>query len=509
MPTFHRFSLYLVAIALILSSLARITQPMATGAGLSVAPVTGPVQLPYPHTPPPGGSYSPELSTSNVIAPRVARAIATTSPRISTTSLSTVPSRAASSQADHPVYVYHALMTSNSSLRTIAPFVNRIGTPTAWNAAANNPSIQPIIAVVDTGFDLDHADFAGRLLPGYDFIHNDTNPQAGRDNPAGAAVTHGTLTAGLAALMDPAARIMPVQALDDNGNGDTNTVASAMQYAIDHGASIISLSLGAGSDDVYLRNVINNAIGAGILVVAAAGNDGCNCMLYPAAYPEVLSVGASDGSNAVANFSSYGSNLDIMAPGTGFDVCSDEFDTSSPTTATTCAYDGTSLSTPIVAGTAALMLNQDPNVSPSDLIRFLVTTATKTTAMAGQNRTLREGYGIVNPYAALVAASLARPVGSFTNKAAVSLGSTDPLVSPELVSTCRGLPGATCTITLSGPGNATATLGSQVLDTEGSTLTAWNAATLGLTPGQWQLTASLMAFGQTSISPVYIITVSP
>ena len=415
-------------------------------------------------------------------------------------------------------YQYVALGgTPSGPLYSRETFLGRISAPTAWSNA-NASNVAPTIAVIDTGFALNHEDLVGRWdgtqgsdsWAGWDFVDGTNNPLAGKSNPNGAAVFHGTMTAGLAGLLNPNAKLMPLQALDDNGVGYTNTVAAAVTYAADNGANIISLSLGSSSDDPYLHQQIDYAISRGVLVVAAAGNSGCNCLSYPAAYPEVLSVGASTSSDARASFSSYGSNLDVLAPGTAGDVCSAFYTSSNATNAYSCGYSGTSFSTPLTSGLAALLLQQNPANSPLNLIAIITQTADKLPAMGGQNRTLTEGYGRIDAAQAVAAVNLAPPRGELLSRSVVSLSASNPITGPQMDSTCSGVPGATCDVTLTGPQSQIIDLGTQTLDSQyGGAEFIWNAATLGLVPGQWTITATTTAYGQTITSTSQAMTIDP
>lgn len=415
----------------------------------------------------------------------------------------------ATAEEPHPVYPYTALMNPSGTLYSMEPFWNRLSAPAGWNAI-NATNGAPVIAVIDTGFAMSHQDLQSRWTTArWDFIHNDGSPDAGQTNPNGASAFHGTMTAGLASLINPNVRLMPLQALDDDGSGNTNTVAAAVQYAVAHGANIISLSLGSTFDDTYLRQQIDAAIAQGVLVVAAAGNNGTSSMVYPAAYPEVLSVGADDASDNRASFSSYGTNLDVVAPGVAGDICSTVYLSTNTTSAYSCGYSGTSFATPMVAGLAGLLLNQDPGATPSDLMRFITQNADKTPSMGGADRSLQQGYGRIDIYRSVLAASLANPGGDLINKRSISLTSADPSTSPSMDTSCTGVAGSACTITLVGPSGQTISLGTKTLDGNGAAEFIWNAATTGLTPGVWQVKASLAAFGQTAIRQVDSISVSP
>lgn len=354
-------------------------------------------------------------------------------------------------RANSPDYPYSALPfstgTVSSSGSTEPWWLSKIHAP-----LTTTKSPGALIAVIDTGFALAHNGFADRwwkntaeigptisegpvpnctsrglLLDkscnnidndgdgypsdwrGWDFTSDDNSAQAGSTNPSGSAVGHGTFVAGLIASSltstsggaDTNARIMTLQALTDEGNGSTTTVADAILYAADHGAQIISLSLGTSSDDPYLHQAITYAIEKGSIIVAAAGNNGCDCMLFPANYPEVIAVGASTQSDILATFSSYGANLDLVAPGQ--DLCSTTWTSSNTTSAYACGGAGTSFSTPIIAGALARLL--EAGVQPQLADQYLDITADKVSSMGAAWRTLQYGTGRVNIQASITALS--------------------------------------------------------------------------------------------------------
>jgi hypothetical protein len=318
------------------------------------------------------------------------------------------------------------------------------------------------------------------------------------------------MTAGLAGLINPNAKLMPLQALDDNGSGTTDEVAAAVKYAADHGANIISLSLGSSVDDSYLHQQIDYAIGLGVTVVAAAGNNGCNCLSYPADYPEVISVGASTSTDTTASFSSYGSNLDVIAPGTSGDVCSTFYTSTNATSAYSCAYSGTSFSTPITAGMIALLIQQYPGLSPGTIQSIIEESADKTAAMGSSNFTLQQGYGRIDVAKALGLVTISSPEGELANKTSYSLSASTLAAGPIGDTTCIGAPASTCAITLTGPSNQTVSLGTETLDSSGGADFSWNAATLNLAVGTWTITATWTDNGQTTTSTYpQSITITP
>ncbi|HSH55209.1 MAG TPA: S8 family serine peptidase, partial [Candidatus Limnocylindrales bacterium] len=200
---------------------------------------------------------------------------------------------------------------------------------------------------------------------GWDFINYDNSVQAGELNPTGSGTTHGTLVAGVAAAtgnnakgiagVDWGTKIMPLQALDDDSYGDTRSVGRAINYAVKQGVDVISLSLGSDSPDPYVETAVQAATAAGILVLAASGNDGCDCISYPARYSEVIAVGALNTSSLPASFSSFGAGLDILAPGTS--ITTSTWSNTNPTSAYASGVSGTSFATPLAAGLATRLLS--------------------------------------------------------------------------------------------------------------------------------------------------------
>ena len=185
--------------------------------------------------------------------------------------------------------------------------------PQAWSRTTGDPAT--VVAVVDTGVDPSHADLAGRLAPGYDFVSEDSDP--GDDNG------HGTAVAGIVAAAGDnhigvagycwRCRVMPLKVLDANGGGFASDVAQAVVWATDHGARVINASLGGPLEDTSLAAAAQYAQSRGALLVAAAGNDSSSQLEYPAALPAVVSVGASNPSDALYSFSNQGAAL--AAPG--------------------------------------------------------------------------------------------------------------------------------------------------------------------------------------------------
>jgi subtilisin family serine protease len=262
-----------------------------------------------------------------------------------------------------------------------------------------------IVAVIDTGIRAQATDFAGTAFaPGIDVVNNDADPTD--DNGHGTHVAgtiaqttdNGIGCAGVA----PEATLLAIKALNAQGSGSNVTIAAGIREAVKRGARVINLSLGGGHS-LSLQSAVNDALAAGVVIVAAAGNGGGGSLLYPAAYPGVISVGAVGSNGQRASFSQYGSTLSISAPGVG--ILQQTF---SPSTGRYGygSWNGTSMATPHVAGTAALVMSVNAGLKPADVKGLLERTATDLGAVGRDSYT---GAGRVNAAAALKAAGGAVP----------------------------------------------------------------------------------------------------
>jgi len=253
-------------------------------------------------------------------------------------------------QAEPDYYVVAQQSTPNDPLYSQQWALPVMNVPDAWPLLPpDTPSIA--VAVIDSGICANHPDLAGRILPGYDFIQSDTTPQDEYGHGCGVAgviAANPNNSQGIAGVA-PNTRIMPLRVLDAQGSGTYSNVAAAMIYAADNGAQIINLSLGGASPSTTLENAVNYAVERGVLVVAAAGNTG-GSVIYPAAYADVVAVASVDQNLQRSSFSSYGPEVDLLAPGR--DIMTTRADgTYAPMT-------GTSFAAPQVAGIAALELAQ-------------------------------------------------------------------------------------------------------------------------------------------------------
>ncbi|HHZ64119.1 MAG TPA: DNRLRE domain-containing protein, partial [Flavobacteriales bacterium] len=266
--------------------------------------------------------------------------------------------------------------------------LTQIQAEAAWDITTGSSNI--VIAVVDDAVLLSHEDLAPVIwvnpgeVPGNSFDDdgngyiddingwdaadddNDPNPV----NPTNSSFSHGTHCAGIAgaatnnsigiASVSYNVKLMAVKTAI-NGSGTLPAAYLGVQYAIAANADIISMSWGGGAYSQTYQNLFNTAHGQGIVLIAAAGNSNTSIGFYPAAYNDVISVGATNSSDQKAGFSNYGSTIDVMAPGQDIWSCK---------AGSNSSYDylsGTSMACPLVSSLAALMLSWDPSLTPDDL----------------------------------------------------------------------------------------------------------------------------------------------
>ena len=240
--------------------------------------------------------------------------------------------------------------------------------PEAWNMSTGKAST--IIAIVDTGVDRTQPDLRGRVLKGWDFVNNDNNPRDDNGHGtavagvAAAAANDGVGIAGLCWHCD----ILPVKVLNAAGSGAHSNIAAGIIWATKHGADVINMSLAGPSQSNVVAAAVAYARNHGVVVVAAAGNEGSSRHFYPAADPGVISVGATNSSDRMYSWSNRGAWVKLSAPGCAL--------TGKPGPAWTW-WCGTSFATPVVAGIAALMKSLRPGMSRAAIERTLLSSTVK------------------------------------------------------------------------------------------------------------------------------------
>jgi subtilisin family serine protease len=285
-------------------------------------------------------------------------------------------------------------------------------------AAAKGGSSEVVVAIVDTGADLGHPDLKGKLVKGYNATGlsglfglgspKDDNGHGTHCAGTAAAITNnGVGVAGMAANC----KVMPVRVLAGAGSGSLLSVAKGITWAADHGADVISLSLGGAGTMEALGDAVAHALAKNVVVVAAMGNSGHdgNPISYPASYPGVIAVGATDADDKIAFFSSFNKYCSVSSPGVKIMSTSPTYDvwltknTGGKITKNYTYMSGTSMATPLVAGLCGLIRSVHPDLPPAQVKALLEKTAEKTPDMAGADWNEKFGFGRINALRAVTA----------------------------------------------------------------------------------------------------------
>jgi subtilisin family serine protease len=232
-----------------------------------------------------------------------------------------------------------------------------------------------VVAIIDTGVQLDHPALAGSLTETrYDFLNATTTPDDtgnGIDDDGNGLVDegvgHGTHIAGIVHQVAPEAKIMPLRALDSDGSGDLVTLIRAIDFAVNNGADVINLSLGMPMRSRLLSSAIRSATRHGVIVVAAAGNLSSSFAQYPAADSCVISVTSTGPTDTRSDFANYGGWIDFTAPGESIYSMypRDGY----------AWWSGTSMAAPFVAGQAALLRSLSPRLDARATAGVIAATA--------------------------------------------------------------------------------------------------------------------------------------
>jgi serine protease len=324
-----------------------------------------------------------------------------------------------------PNYIAHAFMTPNDPYFVYQWHFPLINVPAAWDQT-NGAGV--VVAVIDCGVAYETygaytqaPDLAGTtFVQGYDYVNNDSHPD---DDCAHGTHVCGTIaqttnnSLGVAGVAYGCS-IMPVKVLDASGSGTYAAIANGITYAANNGAKVINMSLGGASGSTTLQNAIVYAYNAGVTIVCAAGNTGTSVAQYPASYTQCISVSAVRYDKTYTSYTSYGSNIDICAP--GGDVTVDQngdgyvdgvlqqtHDGTNYGTFGYYFYEGTSMACPHVAGVAAMVIAKAGGTLAPDSVRKVLQNTATDLGTTGWDQYY--GYGLVNASAAVAAVSTTNP----------------------------------------------------------------------------------------------------
>lgn len=457
---------------------------------------------------------------------------------------------------------YYALATTPND--TIYPqwYTTIIDAPDAWDITRG--SSETTVAVIDTGFALEHDDLNAAWLindgeqgmtslsdlcwngvsedkqtnacdddengliddwRGWDFANADNSPLSGQGDDVGS--THGTKVAGLVgarsnngagvAALNWETKILPLQGLFDEGVGYSSDIAAAIVYAVERGADVVNLSLGGSSPDTLILAAIQYADANNVVVVAASGNCGdeqsspeCTGypspggMSYPARYSEAIAVGATDSNDELASFSSWGAELDIVAPGSGT-IRTPTWSSGNETSLYSDTSYGTSFAAPIVSGLVALLKSEFPEVDIDDVIALLKGGADKPAGMNGSSRTDLYGYGRINAHSTLLEINDYQQdlLKGDMRGALLQTSEQSPLIttnsghstetaittSTEVITYCVTTPSTLCTLNFNKDGSSQVSLGSKLANAQGIATWRWTADDISES-GTWSATTT-------------------
>lgn len=292
-------------------------------------------------------------------------------------------------------FVREEVLTIQDVQQKVGWEITAFNLPNTWNYTQGEGVV---VAVLDTGADLDHPDLVENLLPGKNFVEPQKQPID--DNCHGSHVT-GIICASNNDLgvvgVAPKCKVIPIKVLDSKGNGNLNNVAKGIKWAADQGADFITMSLGSPRPVDLVKDAIDYAASKGCITWCAAGNSGrTRQIFYPAAYPNVIGIGAIDSNFNRADFSCTGPDLDFLAP--GVDILSTVPEN------WYAVLSGTSMANPFAVGVGALLLSYKRKnkvdiklENNNDYINFLKkqTTSIANPTIAGQR--FFEGFGIIDP----------------------------------------------------------------------------------------------------------------
>lgn len=297
--------------------------------------------------------------------------------------------------SDQPIFrlpPFRVQRVSVTMAETMDWGITSFGVPAIWSKSRGE-GVR--VAVLDTGAALNHPDLRDQIDEAKDFSKSDNGPEDSNG--------HGTHCAGIVAAIDdgqgvigvaPRSRLMIGKVLGNDGSGKASNIARGIRWAADSGAHIISMSFGSSVADKAIANACRYAASKGVLLIAAAGNEGPydNTVGYPGGFPDTLCVAAIDHARKLAKYSSRGDQVDLAGPGTDVLSCYPPRGYAK--------LSGTSQATPFVAGVVALMVGRQlksgvRTVTTADQLKVAVRKTCIDVGKGGHDKGY--GWGLVNP----------------------------------------------------------------------------------------------------------------
>jgi len=400
-----------------------------------------------------------------------------------------------------PDYVATAIFEPNDTYFANQWGMRKIQAPEAWSVTAGSSDVK--IAILDTGIDQNHQDLASKIVASQNFTTSSTV-----DDLYG----HGTHCAGIAAAITNNGigvagvgfntSLMNVKVLDDTGSGYYSWIANGITWATNNGAKVISMSLGGSSGSSTLESAVNYAWNNGVVVVAAAGNNGNTAPVYPAYYANCIAVAATDQNDAKASFSTYGSWVDVAAPGVSIYSTMPNHSNSIGLT-NYGSLSGTSMATPHVAGLAGLVWSTTSYGTSNTSVRSRIESTAD--AIAGTGTYWQ--YGRINAYKA-VAPAAPQPPSLSVSVSAPSLTKATSFAVQATVTNSGEATATTVTATIVLPsglstGDPTKSLGD--IAGKASATTSW--VVTASADGQYTITVDAAATNASPASGTATVTV--
>ncbi|WP_051688244.1 S8 family peptidase [Desulfofalx alkaliphila] len=261
--------------------------------------------------------------------------------------------------------------------------VNRIGANRVW-AHARGHKVK--VAVLDSGIDSEHRDLKANIKGGANIISPNQSPIDDNGHGTHVAGTIGAADNGVGVIgVAPLVSLYSVKIINRNGSGTLADIIKGLDWCVKNRMQVVNLSVGTKGNSVALRRAVEQTAARGVIMVAAAGNDGSGKSVdFPAAFPGVIAVGSIDESDRLSPFSNHGPGLTVVAPGS-----------SVYSTARGGGYErlsGTSMAAPHVTGTIALALQINPRLNLQQITELLKGSSQKLSSLSAEE----QGYGLVN-----------------------------------------------------------------------------------------------------------------